>query len=370
MFASSDETERLNDLDKRNAWFHCRKVTTSSANGLVPETQFSANKNRVMFSTARAGCLAYHNDETHQILRYVAGKHDLNCRDKVGAYTSFAVASSAVATTGIPELQNIPRDRNDPLSTELTQWLKEGVPRLRELVNTYVRIPWLLLNPDPAAKEFAKIKKPSARTRVIVTDSLGYAFPYDNFPEPELRIGLPGSVWYHPGLYWFVNALIREAASLGCAPGVRRKEQAEEILESVQGFDVAKIIDEHDYSKALDVWYAMRPHIMTQAQENSTDQTAWHSPALWNMAVQCSITAFENIILKGGWIATGPSLRKNWRLEYAIKSEDHAGTAIAWEPLVRLHGGKKCPKDRPDLRTKIEEIHNNFNTRLEAASWA
>jgi hypothetical protein len=363
------------------AWYDYRKSRTSRHTNIGKDypgagdnvfNQFQPINSRVTLRTGHTACLAYHNDEVWNIFHFLAWPNEgiypeIYCRDKKGSRTSYCTHTYAVRFTP----KNI-----QALSAFASEEAAKDTIKYRNIVNLYIRIPWLLLNPDPFAKDFARMKKPASLAKVGF-DRHRVIYPDGEMYEPFLSFTMPGSTIYHPALFWFVNALGREIAYIM----QNKREYLDWLLRLFDPEYVSEVINSHDYNEALEIWYKLRPHIVRQACMGNSVHQAWFIPSPWNNCATSSIHWFEHMVMEGGWISLGPSVNVNWLLRHeakkvtpgqVIRDGDHACYAKAWEHFIT---NRYCITHQlekggtPDIRDHKTQIHENFQRHLEAVKW-
>jgi hypothetical protein len=266
------------------------------------------------------------------------------------------------------------------------------------MVNLYMRIPWLLLNPGENATRFARIKLPAKKVQ--------YSGPAG---RGRVQVLMPGCVLYSPPLFWFTCALFREVLDL--VHGFQyfkegkdnstfaydsseryqpnnyrnRAELCEKLMGTVKTKELVRIINTHDYESALEVWYKLRPYIVAIAMESGAMNSAWFHPSRWNTGSISGLWAFENIVNRGGWSSIGPSMNETWdfKEEGVNNIITHGGTALPWERYLlnittepstlggtNVSRGLSLAKQRPpDLRKQIDEIHLHLKQNIKTLTW-
>lgn len=331
-------------------------------------------KNRVSFITKTGTCLAYFQDSLWHALAHSHNRNSevLYCQDMYKRRSAFAWFC---ATSG-------GRKKDDKIFTKL--------------VNLYMRIPWLLLNPGENGTRFARIKTPADKIK------------YDD--KGAVKVLMPGCVLYSPALFWLTCAMFRETLDLTSAVSNvaagndnmyskyggdkvynnhnsrNKAETAEKLMNTVSDKDLIETINSHDYEAALEIWDNMRPHMAAIAMESGSDGSAWFHPSKWNGTHISGLWAFENLVHQGGWASIGPSLNENWKLgsEAFDNIITHGGTALPWERFllnttrepcgsgVRNLAPRKLPiatTRPPNLKTHMDEIHLNNKKVTGNLTW-
>jgi hypothetical protein len=327
--------------------------------------------NRISFTTKVGNCLAYYQDTLWYTL---VGAHNrdqevLYCQDMYKNRSSYAWFCN-VANAG------------------------KDLETLTKMVNLYMRIPWLLLNPGENATRFARIKSPAKK---VLYSANG-----------RVQVLMPGCVLYSPALFWFTCALFREVidlvhgfqlfkegkdnstfsydASKRYQPNNyrNRAELCDKLMGTIGTKELNRIIDTHDYESALELWYKLRPYIAAIAMESGSMNSAWFHPSPWNNASLSGLWAFENIVNRGGWSSIGPSMKETWgfKAEGTNNIITHGGTARPWERYLMDTAAEpgmtgtstskslSIAKNRPlDLRKQIDEIHLHVKQNIKALTW-
>jgi hypothetical protein len=267
---------------------------------------------------------------------------------------------------------------------------------LTKMVNLYMRIPWLLLNPGENATRFARVKLPAKKVQYST--------------DGRVQVLMPGCVLYSPALFWFTCAMFREVLDLVHgfqyfkegkdnstfaydtteryqSTNYRNKaELCEKLMGTVETKELVRIINTHDYESALEVWYKLRPYIAAIAMESGSTNSAWFHPSRWNATGLSGLWAFENIVNRGGWSSIGPSMAETWGFkgEGVNNIITHGGTARPWERYLldtaaepglggmtnKTSKALGLAKQRPpDLRKQIDEIHLHVKQNIKALTW-
>jgi hypothetical protein len=308
-------------------------------------------KNKVGFMMGGNGCLAYQNDSVWTGLRAISGNKFFLRSTRKGDVTKYGVLISLTHS-------------NRGFGEEVLQ-------DLNYMIDLYVRLPLLLLDPDPRNKIFGERRSPaeSGCIRQFARANTFAAAPKQNPLKLNgifLDVFFPGYVFAHPALAWFTNALVREAVHLaigfnyhdysGKDNTLKKHALFNELINLVSRKELTRIINGGDYAAALKLWCTkVGPLLEVTCEYNSPDANVWYNG---------SLEKFNKIVSDGGWITLGTDVEANWKFKGAFRS--HAGTAKAWESFLRRRSGVSFAK-----LTKISamKIQKKFKSLLRKSPW-
>ncbi len=232
----------------------------------------------MIMTTGMSECAAYGNDAIAGCLHAVS---------RISQRFNRAVAMSCMtgATTPNVMMTYVTNDRirmflnSEPSETDTKKLLR--------FINLYVRIPFILLDPTSSAELFARRVKPANSWFTRTVQSSYYAAA----PEKFLGLKFSTAPLICPPLYWWHNALTREAFDIY----FQYPEIVAAINATCSGIKINTIVNTHNWAAAKEVWNKMRPILIQEVVSKNTNNFAW-----FQSGQTSSLMLFERLVAAGG----------------------------------------------------------------------